>query len=325
MDEDHDIARLIQAAGPRPGVDAGLDARVRAAVRGAWRDGIRARRRRRWLSIGGTLGVAAAAAWFSARPDVGPTPAPQIVAGRVAAVWAEDPAAPAARIGQAVMAGERVRTGPASRLTLAIDGGAELRFDVETTVRLESPRRFLLESGAVYLDTGPATRAAPPAFAIATAAGLIHNIGTRFEVRSVGDAVRIRVRDGTIRFERRGIASTADAGVELAAAPDGRLARGSIAPDSPDWSWTHRAAPDFAIEGATLASFLGWASREIGTLLVFDDDALRRSAATTILHGSARNLTPVEALADVLPTCGLTHRIDGGRLVIERLSREIGR
>ena len=37
------------------------------------------------------------------------------------------------------------------------------------------------------------------------------------------------------------------------------------------------------------------------------------------LHGSIDGMTPVEALDAVLPTCGLTHRVDAGTLHVQHL------
>ena len=77
-------------------------------------------------------------------------------------------------------------------------------------------------------------------------------------------------------------------------------------------------APGFDIEGRSLEAFLSWVSRETGLRTdLHDEDTVR--AAEIDLHGSIDGLTPVEALAAVLPACGLKHRIDAGTLQIERL------
>jgi hypothetical protein len=89
----------------------------------------------------------------------------------------------------------------------------------------------------------------------------------------------------------------------------------------PDWDWTTRAAPVFNVEDAKLEAFLAWAMREGGWMMDSPADAaFREMARTTRLHGDIRGLTPAEALAVVLPTCGLTASFFEGRVRIRRAS-----
>jgi hypothetical protein len=64
--------------------------------------------------------------------------------------------------------------------------------------------------------------------------------------------------------------------------------------------------------------FLNWAARESGMELVFEDDELRMAAMRTDLHGSIASFTPLEAIASVLATTSFRHRIESGRIYIER-------
>ena len=75
------------------------------------------------------------------------------------------------------------------------------------------------------------------------------------------------------------------------------------------------------MEGKTLGAFLDWVSREGAWTVTFADRRFSEAARATVLHGRPdllKGLTPAEALDVVLPTCGLRHRIDGHRVVIER-------
>jgi len=62
--------------------------------------------------------------------------------------------------------------------------------------------------------------------------------------------------------------------------------------------------------------FLDWASRELGTRWEYGRPEMRRRVEPIVLHGSLEGLTPDEALAAVLPTCGLTVVRDRDRLVV---------
>ena len=59
-------------------------------------------------------------------------------------------------------------------------------------------------------------------------------------------------------------------------------------------------------------------AREGGWTLRFADAAAARLAGEAVLRGTVAGLTPEQALAAVLPTCGLAHRFEGGDLVVGR-------
>jgi ferric-dicitrate binding protein FerR (iron transport regulator) len=209
-----------------------------------------------------------------------------------------------------------VTTGRAGRAALRLGNGAELRLDVDTEVRLESPERVTLDRGAVFVDTG-AAGGNERSVEIRTALGLARDVGTRFEVRLLPDAVRIRVRDGQVELRRQDGSHTADRGQELTAPAGGPVVRAAVETAGRAWDWVALAAAPFALEGKQLAAFLDWVSREGGWQVQFTSDALAQSASSIVIHGSIEGLTPEQALATILPTCGLTHRFAGGVLFIE--------
>src|SRR5688572_18111097 len=73
-----------------------------------------------------------------------------------------------------------------------------------------------------------------------------------------------------------------------------------------DWSWTTHLASRFDLEGAAVPEFLDWATRELGMAWEYNEAGMRSRVQHIMLHGSIEGLTPDEALAAVLPTCGLT-------------------
>ena len=79
-------------------------------------------------------------------------------------------------------------------------------------------------------------------------------------------------------------------------------------------------APPFVLEGRTLSDFLDWAADEGGWRVELASRVRDTEIPKTVLHGSIEGLTPREALEVVLPTCGLLHRFDGERLIIESAS-----
>jgi len=124
----------------------------------------------------------------------------------------------------------------------------------------------------------------------------------------------IKVRDGAIELERAGrIPERAEKGTELVTRADGTVEMNSFDSFDARWAWTTAAAPPFKVKNATLEAFLEWAAREGGWTIEWSD-ALRQRARTTILHGPIDAVTPAEALDIVLPTCGLSAALVGGRL-----------
>jgi hypothetical protein len=115
--------------------------------------------------------------------------------------------------------------------------------------------------------------------------------------------------------ERDGREHEAGSGLELRVGADGESRR-PIPVYGAEWAWVAAAGPGFAIEGRPLRVFLGWLCRENGWTLRFADAESERLAGTILLHGTIDGLAPEEALAVVLPTTALPHRLDAGLLVV---------
>ena len=338
-DSDDEVAQLVRLAGPTGStgsIAVERVARVRTAVHGAWRDEYVARQarqaktRRRWLTVAVLLAAAASVVIaFAIRGPIR-TPAPVLVA-HVDQIMGQATGSPAPfTAGGAVMSGSTVTTSDGT-LAMTLTSGVHLRLDASSTARVDSATDVALERGAVYVDSAGAHPTQPGASAISihTPAGLVRDIGTRFQVRIEarldGLGMRIRVRDGQVRItDANGVNDRADAGEEVLVNPDGSLGRRPIAATGTDWAWAERAAPPFSVDGKTLSAFLDWVSREGAWTVTFADRRLSEAARTTVLHGRPdllKGLTPAEALDVVLPACRLRHRVDingGHRVVIER-------
>ncbi len=328
-----DVAVLVRLAGTSDPIAAERVARVRRAVHGAWRDEYDAHQvkiRNRWITVAVLFAAAAFVAitlaiWRPIRTPV-PVPAPVLVAhiDRVTGQAIGSPGPLAA--GGAVMSGSTVTTS-AGTLAMTLTSGVQLRLDAASTARMDSASDVVLEQGALYVDSAGSHQTQPAAspITIHTPAGLVRDIGTRFEVRLASTAVRIRVRDGQVRvIQTNGVDAQAGAGEELfskADGLDGSVGRRRIATTGSGWAWAERAAPAFSAEGKTLGAFLDWVSREGAWTVTFADNGLSKSARATVLYvrpDLLKGRTPAEALDVILPTCGLRYRIDRHRVVIER-------
>jgi ferric-dicitrate binding protein FerR (iron transport regulator) len=329
-DPEHDIERLISSAGWRNAPGAERSARVRGVVAQVWRQEIARRRaRRQALAAAATLLAAAAVLTAIFRPAATIDPPNVTLPQRVASIAAASgrvllngsTTPDGNRPGAALESGTRLETAVSASATLRFDAGAELRIHNDTALRLDGPRSIALDRGTIYLDAG---ESAAGGYTVTAAGGIVlRDIGTRFEVQLTEGALRLRVRDGEVLLESARQSGRAAAGEELEVNREGDIVRRKVPPFGPDWDWTTRAAPVFTVENATLEAFLDWAIREGGWMMDTPADAaFRQLARTTRLHGDISGLTPREALAVVLPTCGLTIAFSGGRAIVRKPSSE---
>jgi hypothetical protein len=216
-------------------------------------------------------------------------------------------------VGEALRAGDRLTARGAA--LIALTRGGSLRVAAGTELELASPTQVALERGLIYLDFPPGASVANPV-RITTWKGTIEHVGTEFEVMSDDREVRVRVREGRIRFQSRSAMVVADAGTELLAASGNDVSRRSIDTYGGEWLWTTTLAPDYEIEGQPLIGFLQWVGREMGRRVDFDGSRTREVAERTVLHGSIRGQPPLDALSNVLASTSLAYELRGDKIWI---------
>ncbi len=311
-EDESDLQALLRLAGARAPVPAERTARVRAAVHEKWRAARRAERRVRVSGMLAAFGTAAAL--FLALPG-GRAPAPSTpvadverLSGSARVVQPETRASVPLAEGDVLVAGSVLDTSGRGRAALRA-GRLTVRVDRDTRLVLLGPHALELERGAVYVDSGGEVAA----LEVRTPEGIVHDVGTRFEVRAGPGSLRLRVREGEVLLQRTGSSDRAVAGTELRV-EGGRLTRRAVSPFDSDWAWAAAIAPAFELEGRRLSDFLDWYARETGRAWRLAPGLEPRK--DTILHGSVADLTPDEALQAVLPTCGLASRIEGDTLKV---------
>ncbi len=320
------IASLLRATGRRPAAPPERSARVREATRLAWNAEIVRRRRSRRLTFALALAASVVLVVWTVRALRGTTSSmapPRVVeVDRVAnGVWAEHGWFPGLAKRWDLQA--RARVAPGATIRTSADGraalhllmhgphGHALRLDHATSLRILSDRAFLLERGAVYVDSGTTVGSVR----IETALGTIEDVGTQFEVRLNEGGLTVRVREGEVKVGAGSVSLRAAAGHAVTVDRAGRLARAAAAPEA-GWAWTETVAPPFPIEGRSLADFLTWAARERGTRVRYLGAGLAQRATGVRLHGSVEGMTLDQAVASVAVTSGLVHRWQAGELVV---------
>lgn len=334
--EDH-IALLLRLAGPRIQAPSERAHRLKTGLYADWQEQLRHRRRRRrtiWAGLG--LAAAATLAFVLTVPGLErltPTapspsgPVGSLEAGngtvrRVTGTEAGVVQGPELRVGDVLVAGWDLATGPDDRAAIRLEGGSSVRLDTGTRLRLVSATILELETGAVYVDSEswqePAADrpAEHPGLIVRTPLGEVHELGTQFEVRLQEENVRVRVREGLIHLESGNETYRAEVGTEIELDTEGVLARRTIPVFGPEWAWVLQIAPPFHLEGRSLETFLSWVDRETGWRTRYTDAESASAAPGIVLHGSVRGLRPDQALDAVLPTCGMRHRIERGTLIV---------
>jgi len=306
------IGYLLRLADPGPELPPGGALRIRAAAFEVWQRTVRARARRR-TAIGAAVMAAAAAAiaivLFFPRTITTPAIHPQAVArvelvrGIINSGLQQNP----------IVAGTTLQTGATGRAALRLPGGQSLRLDTNTNVRVISAQLVVLQSGAIYIDSGAPH--APPV-EVQTRFGTVRELGTQFEVRAE-DALGVAVREGSVgvstRLEHFHLPAGYAATVRVAGTHEVRTLGAS------DANWSSSIAPPFQIEGRTVADLLAWCSRETSLTIRYRDAETEQIARTTRLHGAPiDDARPDDAAATILPTAGLAAQRRGDALIVVR-------
>jgi ferric-dicitrate binding protein FerR (iron transport regulator) len=310
---DDPLVRLIRAAGNREMPPAQVRERALAAATQVWNAKVRRRQWRVAASFAAgvaVLAVSAGIALQSINAVHAPvaTPIAQ-VARLIGPVHFHPVDADDWRVlreqEEMLPAGAVVRTEARGAAALQIEN-VSVRIAGGAEVVLESRSRLRLVHGKVYLDTGGGGSGR---MLVITDAGSVSDVGTQFEVQYVNRSYHVRVRDGEILLQRGAQRSRGVAGEQLSIDPDGAIRVSPIASNDPAWSWVHALSTPPDIDNQPLTILLAWVARETGVSVRYATPAIEHKASTTILHGSVRNMEPLEALAVMLATTDLRHDV----------------
>jgi ferric-dicitrate binding protein FerR (iron transport regulator) len=312
------IELLLQRAGPRSEPPADAYEQVHAAAIAAFRARTTRRRERQWMLWAGAaaMTVLAIALIFQRTPPSAERSElariERVVGGAEEAtgdVWRG-----VGKTRTSLSPGVKLRTLAGGRLALALAGGGSLRLDAETEVMLDAPGRLYVRHGTIYVDSG--ARPGASRLQIVTPAGTARDIGTQFELQVAGSALRLRVREGSVSIDRGGQSVTGGAGEQIAIDARGGISRDVIEPDAAAWQWAESIAQTPDMDGKPAAELIAWVARETGRELRYVSPTVEQRAATVILHGNLRNLSPLAALEAMLATTDLEYVLQGDTMEI---------
>ena len=319
------LGELIQAAGRRTTPSSEHYEQAFAAAHTAWRRKIHARRRRQgFFAAAATLAALAIGLSTVLRlmPE-GPIPAvaTTVVVQGDAAVFSPE-------TGTWQPLGEPgVQLGPSSRLRTEADGRTALRLarDISVRINTDSELVFLstseleLIAGTIYVDSGPDDSVGR--VEVTTTHGTIRDIGTQFEVKAVAGSLRVRVREGVVQLYQPGQPPELEgaAGEEFQIDTAGTIRRARFSRYDPEWGWAEALAGPPDVDGLPVLEFLNWVARETGRQIHYEPPGVQLTAGTSVLHGSAQSLTPMDALDVMLATTDFNYELrTNGVIVISR-------
>jgi ferric-dicitrate binding protein FerR (iron transport regulator) len=315
---DLEFEALLREVGAREQPNPEMTAGVRETVHEEWVHVVserrRVRRRHTALAIAASVVLTAGILFFAVpRPSVESPIVAHVdrIVGSGAIVVSHG-SAKELQANAAIRADEALRTSINTRTALQLAPNLEIRIDQESEVKFAAADRIVLSRGAVYVDaSGPNT----PPLVIETSFGKIQHVGTQYESRLDGGALRVRVRTGEVKLVSDSGTTIAQAGEQLRVSISG-VSREPVAISGPEWQWLARVAAVFDIENRSLAEFLVWASRETGYEVVYASDHARDAAHQVILHGSVNGLAPDSALTAVLSTTRFTYTQSANRIIV---------
>ena len=132
-------------------------------------------------------------------------------------------------LGEATVAftrGTKIRTLAGGMAGLTLEGGTSLRLAADTEIMLDTPPQLYLQRGTIYLDHAGSVGTG---YQIETPAGTARDVGTQFELKVAGKALRLRVREGRVEIDRGGQLLAGAAGEQLELDVLGAVTRSSIA------------------------------------------------------------------------------------------------
>ena len=290
-----DLAALFGRIAARERPPASGEAAAYAALHAQWRNVTAARRRRRMTAVAtaaaASLAVAAAGyVWLQTPAAVPPAAVATIERLEGDDVTWRDDRSQAQPLAQRrdFKEGQRLATGPESRLALRWHDGGSLRLDSRSRLEFVSTGAVRLTAGSLYFDSAVARNDAAgstPVLAVHTPAGEVVHIGTQFMVTVDGDEVVLSVREGQVKVIGDGFEIVVNTNEQLDLRADGARSVAPISGYGQRWAWAAEIAPPAELDGRTTFDVVAWAARETGRRVVYRTPTAETHARDAELRG----------------------------------------
>lgn len=307
--EEHDIARLLRAAGRREELPQALKQRWEEKFREELKPRQKRRHHLRYFAAGIAAGIVALGmATILSLPNTHVSPGTISIASISggAHLLNSDSGEKALSVGQQLNTGAKLRTGPSGFVAVR-QGGYDIRIHSSSAISLHY-NSITVDAGEIYIsneDRGDAQGR----IKVLTRYGEIEDIGTQFTVRVDHDRVVSTVRRGAVLVTTPSEEYRAEADPETARQItfDDRhlLEISDRSPSGPAWEWIYQSSLDYELEGQSVFDFLQWSSGETGAKIRYATQSAEIYARVTLLHGDLNDLNPDEAIEPVLESTHL--------------------
>jgi ferric-dicitrate binding protein FerR (iron transport regulator) len=318
-----ELVVLFEHVATRERPSGAAEAAAFTALHSEWRRNTLARRRRRVASFAAAAAASLAVAAVGYLVLTRPTATIETALATIEQVegddvtWRDDRSQAQALGGRRVLeGGQRLATGPASRVALRWHDGGSLRLDAESRVEFVSKGALRLSAGRLYFDSAVEVTGRPaPILAVQTPAGEVVHIGTQFMISVAGEEVVLSVREGQVKVTGDGFELVVAANQELDLRPDGTRRTSPIDGYGPAWEWATDIAPPIELDGRSAFDVVAWAARETGRRVVYETQIAEMRARDNVLRGVDRR-EPDGILALLPHLTDLAYEVRGEAIVV---------
>ena len=324
--DEHDLETIFSIARPRMAPPQLIEHRVRRAVHAEWRRtaGVsEGRKGRVYFAAAAAIVLALAAALLLPRPGQHEVLFASVQLARVDGSAAiirdgrETALTDLARI--QIQDGDLLRTDGKGGIALRLPAGQQLRLGSASLVRFGAAGRIKLDSGKIYVNSGDTSARYGNDIVIATPLGEVRHLGTRFQVTTSANRLRVDVREGKVAVANaRGGDSIAGPGQSVLINRDSQSRLAEAPAFGEQWEWVDKLVPPLAIEGRSLYEVIMWAAEESGRESDFEDAEVERAARATTLHGGLVLNAPLPGLQRVMLTTSMQYVLQDNRIHVIR-------
>ena len=311
---DDQVGELLKAAGPRPAPPEHTARRIRSAVHGEWQAGLRRRRSRRrttYAAAAAGLILLLAGTWAVRMSGLIPGQATEIAIVESVTGGAFGPGI-AISAGQVLDEGAQLTTGQ-TVVALELTSGSLVFVDSQTSMRLDSGDRLLLEYGRIFVNAGE--QAEP--VVVSTPMGDVTDIGTEFEVTTSPGSLGVRVREGMVQVTAGSEKAILEQGLAASLEQGGLILIQHDSPEGESWNWLSRFT-DSPPANPSVSALLDWYAVRNGLVIVYSSPQLQADARRVRVSGDLADLPREQLLEIALSATTFRSIRRGDRLVVSR-------
>ncbi len=294
------IEQLLARVGSIPQPPEDMRDRVKAQVEATWQETVQARQARKKypaFAAAAVITLAIAVGWMNTKEPISQPVIASLDSSQHSIQLSTDGTQWSATESPTIVEGAYIQAMETASLSLS--NTLNVRMKPQTVVQLTSLDELRLISGEIYLDSYD--KPDQDRFSVITEFGIAEDIGTQFSVATNNNGWHIQVREGEVlvKDDSTKLRLEEEERVEINALNE--VARQTLPDHHDSWQWVESSRPSYEIEGKTVDTYLNWVARETGRDLQYNTDEAKRSAETTLLHGSISGLTARRSIDAVLP------------------------